>query len=75
MSSESLPPGCKSSPTILFGSERSLSTTATFRPCRAKVQASADPSTPDPIITTSKSDGDISVVTCHLLYNTRLHNF
>lgn len=49
------PPGCSSSPTILSGSFRSLSTTVTLLPSRARTAAIAEPKTPAPTITTSGS--------------------
>ena len=49
------PPGCRSSPTILSGSFKSLSMTVTRRPSRASTVAKAEPATPDPMITISGS--------------------
>ena len=49
------PPGWRSSPTILLGSDTSLSTTVTLRPSRASVAAIAEPRIPAPTTTTSVS--------------------
>ncbi len=54
------PPGCSSSPTILSGSERSLSTTVTLRPSLASTAPTADPRIPAPTTTISVSQSNVT---------------
>lgn len=49
-----IPPGCSSSPTIRFGSDRSRSRRRTSRPCFARATARALPMIPAPMMATSK---------------------